>query len=186
MNTRVDKNGNSPFSLLFGRNPFSKGNKEMDKERDLDRLIKNWQFVNVQIYPRIQQNEIQNKQKALDQKRIKILKDPNVFNNTFVMKKDLKKNGKMDSRYLGPFLSKKHEKFDYYQLFDKNGILMYNSNASELKKVSIPSTEHLFDSKMDESKTDSEDTTQRSKEQIELKVQDETSFMITGKELENQ
>lgn len=95
------------------------------------------------------------------------------FDNEIVMKKDLKQTSKMDQRYIGSFLAKKDKEYNYYHLYDKNGILMYDSPISELKKVSVPNREHLYDSKGEESDL-SNDFAEKIKAEINEKTQSET------------
>ena len=54
INSRVVKNGYTPFTLMFGRNPWSKknfDNKSESIEQQRDKIIKNWTFINNTIYP---------------------------------------------------------------------------------------------------------------------------------------
>jgi hypothetical protein len=147
LNSKVKKNGTSSFSLLFGRNPFH-SDGSLFKSTDVDftekrqMLIKNWKWINEEIYPKTVEllKKSRSKQNSY-KKRIEV--DGMEFDNKHVMfktthpDKKMSAKGKVSFRYTGPFLAKKSQSSSSYSLFDKNNVFVCKAASHMLKKTNI-------------------------------------------------
>ena len=156
-----DRNYDSPFFLMFGRNPFPvKDNKSLsmansagqslDDQRQV--WLRNWEHLNTVIYGVQRQKTIDKRDKIyqlVDNRKNVKNSIPDEWKECVVMKLIMNRLSKSDTLYFGPFKCEQvryGDKFkDYFQLFDKNNTLLGEFPLRELKMIKNPAGIDLHD-----------------------------------------